>query len=263
MIRSDALRGKRAVNQEDHDPDNDPTLFWTTICTDRRCVLRADDDDGGMRTNGGCAHVKLRPREYVQAILAFRAQLVEMTADRDEARKDIAALREQRQVARFAAMVPPPGTAARVGKERDLALLELTELKRILCAARSLELSAEILEAKEDPATAALGRGLRDQLKTAKEQIDHLIGYDINSRGSRAPEKKSKINVMNCKCCDGEVPVSWRLSGLVSKCAKCGHEYRVWGDESYDDESDACNEWWALTEPDEPNPWAIPRKKTT
>lgn len=57
--------------------------------------------------------------------------------------------------------------------------------------------------------------------------------------------------------CDGDVPVGWDLDGEVSKCSDCGHEYRVWGDETYDAATSESFDWWALTEPDGKNPWEV------
>jgi hypothetical protein len=55
--------------------------------------------------------------------------------------------------------------------------------------------------------------------------------------------------------CDGEVRADWSLHGELSTCDKCGHTYRVWGDETYNEETSECFDWWALSEPDGDNPW--------
>ena len=63
--------------------------------------------------------------------------------------------------------------------------------------------------------------------------------------------------MLPCKIdsCDGLVPVDWWLHGEISECSMCGHKYRVWGDETYNDETEECFDWWALSEPDEESPW--------
>lgn len=63
--------------------------------------------------------------------------------------------------------------------------------------------------------------------------------------------------------CDGEVKVGACLDRQISRCLQCGHAYKVWGDESYDDETGDCFDWWALTEPGATNPWVISRPLET
>lgn len=55
--------------------------------------------------------------------------------------------------------------------------------------------------------------------------------------------------------CDGLIDVGWHNDGDVVECPDCGREHRVWGDETYNDETDECFDWFALTDPDGENPW--------
>ncbi len=56
-------------------------------------------------------------------------------------------------------------------------------------------------------------------------------------------------------CPGGLVEVGWELDGGLSECSDCGHSYRVFGDETYNDETGECFDWWAIVEPHEGNPW--------
>lgn len=58
---------------------NDGSNIWDSPCSDRNCVLRTVVHTG-QATNGGCEHLKLRPREYAKIILS-------LIAERDDARR--------------------------------------------------------------------------------------------------------------------------------------------------------------------------------
>lgn len=56
--------------------------------------------------------------------------------------------------------------------------------------------------------------------------------------------------------CDGQIETGWHLEQKVVACPCCGYRYRLWCDETYDEATGEAYDWWALAEPDAPNPWA-------
>lgn len=64
---------------------------------------------------------------------------------------------------------------------------------------------------------------------------------------------------MNTPCtkdgCDGLVDVGWEHHMEIVACPACGFEYRVWGDETWDERTNESHDWWAITLPDDEDPW--------
>lgn len=48
---------------------------WFAPCSDHHCVMNHGERSRGLGTNGGCEHLKLRPREYVTLLANLRAEL--------------------------------------------------------------------------------------------------------------------------------------------------------------------------------------------
>lgn len=54
------------------------TNHYTTECSDRHCILRDPTKPMGMRTNGGCQHLKRQGPEANAQIRAMGAEIVRL-----------------------------------------------------------------------------------------------------------------------------------------------------------------------------------------
>lgn len=56
--------------------------------------------------------------------------------------------------------------------------------------------------------------------------------------------------------CISFIESNWADHGRLVTCPECKRIYRLWGDETYNEETEECFDWWCLTDPEvDENPW--------
>ena len=103
----------------------------TDDCGDTNCVLRDRSKPGGMRTNGGCQHLKEGPHETRALVRELAAELVAQRARAEAAELGCEVLSVGDPYERLRDTIAAANITA---KERDLARSEVVRLRALVLA---------------------------------------------------------------------------------------------------------------------------------